>query len=139
MQRLGRRIEGLDLGPSPDACFVGGMRLGRSSRRSLGGFNATLPTVQLDLFPQGLRMHASQHAPDSVVPVWEASYAELAEVQLVGRISGWSTGLRFQVRGADQWVIFWTAQMDGVINALRAHGVSVSPVVQRFQFLNPGR
>jgi len=139
IQRLGRRVEGLDLGPVPDASFIGGMRLGRSSRRSVGGLNITLPMVQLDLFPQGLRMHASRYAPESMVPVWEASYGELAEVQPVGRIRGWSTGLRFRTGGTDQWVIFWTADRDGIMTSLRTHGVSVSPVVQRFQFLDPGR
>ena len=84
-------------------------------------------------------MHPCRTAFQLLVPVWEAGYAELEEVQPVGSVPGWSAGLRFRTRQTDEWVIFWTVDRDSIIAALRMHGLAVSPETERLQFFDPGR
>src|SRR5664280_3276703 len=86
----GRRVADLGQGAGSAESFVGGMRI--------GWYTATRPLVSLTLFSEGLSMEAneSRHLLRHAVPVWQARYDDLAEVQAVGKMPLIATGIRFR-------------------------------------------
>ena len=128
---LGRKTGAVDGGHPPDESFLGGMRL--------GGYNATWPLVRLNLYPAGLRMEPPVRFLRFLVPTWEARYDELIEVQAVGKIPLFSTGIRFRLTSTNQWIIYWTPDRPTVLQSIAAHGMSVNPNAIRFRYWNPGR
>jgi hypothetical protein len=139
IRSLDRRVEGLDLGSTVDASFVGGMRMGGPSGTWRFGLNVTWPLVRLSLFPSGLRMEASNRVHSGGIPVWEARYDELSEIQAVGRIPLFSTGIRFRIAATNEWVIFWSPDRPAVLQAIGAHGLVANHRPIRFRNLDPGR
>jgi hypothetical protein len=98
---------------------------------------ATLPLVRLELLADGLRIKPSPNFLKSFIPVWEAHYDELADVQAVGTVPLF-TGIRLRTATSD-WVIFWTLKRPDVLRAIGTHGVTVHAEPTRFHFLDPGR
>jgi hypothetical protein len=127
----GRRAGDLDE-DSPEAAFVGGMRLGGSLR----GYNATWPLARLTLVRDGFRIERSARLLP--VPSWAARYDELTEVQAVGKISLFTTGVRFRASDG-AWVVFWTRDRIAVMEAFASRGVAVNTEPIRFNFLHPER
>jgi hypothetical protein len=116
----------------PVRSFLGGVRL--------PVFNATWPLVRLDLFQSGLRLQGSNRWLHKIVPVWEAAYRDIIEVQAVGKIKWFSTGIRIRAgTGDDDWVVFWTVNRPQVLAAFENLGVSVESTPVRFYHLNPTR
>lgn len=101
--------------------------------------SATWPLVRLSLLAEGIRLESSVRFLRFVVPIWEARYDELAEVQAVGRIPLFTTGIRFRTETADEWIVYWTPERSTVMRALAAHGVKINTDPVRLHFLNPGK
>ena len=126
----GRRAPGLDDTGPPLASYVGGLR---------GPVvNASWPLVRLNLFPNGLRLQPNNRMSKSVVPIWEALFDELTEVQAVGRIKWLSTGIRFRAGSQGEWVVFWAHDRPQVLASVQERGVGVNPVPVPFRYLSPG-
>jgi hypothetical protein len=51
------------------------------------------------------------------VPTWEIRYDDLAEVQAVGKIPLFSTGVRFRATSTNEWIVFWTFNRPKVLQA----------------------
>jgi hypothetical protein len=122
----------LDDGGGPVRSFLGGVRLPL--------FNASWPLVRLDLFQAGLRLQGSTRWLHKLVPVWEAAYQDIIEVQAVGKIKWFSTGVRIRAgKGDGDWVVFWTVHRPEVLEAIEQLGVAVRSTPTRFYYLNPSR
>src|SRR5664280_1118756 len=128
----GRRVADLGQGAGSAESFVGGMRI--------GWYTATRPLVSLTLFSEGLSMEAnkSRHLLRHAVPVWQARYDDLAEVQAVGKVPLIATGSRFRTASTGEWAVFWTSERPRVLQALSAHGVDVKAEPIRFRYTDPG-
>jgi len=111
--------------------FVGGER--RSS------FNATYPLVRLDVHTDGLRLRPSAKLLRGLVPIWEARLLELSEVQAIGNIPLFTTGIRFRIESTSDWIIFWTTQRSVVLWRLESLGLKVSAEPLPFNHFKPGR
>ena len=129
----GRRVADLGQGAGTADSFVGGMRI--------GWYTATRPLVRLTLFSEGLSMEASEsrRLMRRSVPVWQARYDDLAEVQAVGKTPLIATGIRFRTASTGEWAVFWTSERPRVFQALSAHGVDVKAEPIRFRYTDPGR
>jgi hypothetical protein len=118
-------------GRQPVATYLGGVRF--------GGLNATWPLARLDLFDNRLLLRSSTRLLRAVVPTWDASFAEVTEVQAVGKIRWFTTGIRLRAGRQDNWIIFWTGRRKRVLRSIEELGISVNAVPMRFHFVNPGR
>jgi len=98
------------------------------------------PLVRLDLYQTGLRLRGSTRWLHKLIPVWEAAYGDVVEVQAVGKIKWLSTGIRIRVeRGDNDWVVFWTVRRPQVLEAIEAQGIPVNRAPVRFYLSNPTR
>ena len=106
----------------------------------IGWYTATRPLVSLTLFSEGLSMEAneSRHLLRHAVPVWQARYDDLAEVQAVGKMPLIATGIRFRTASTGEWAVFWTSDRPRVLQALSAHGLDVKTEPIRFRYTDPG-
>jgi hypothetical protein len=133
MRPSDRRAASLGEGAGGAESFTGGMRI--------GWYTATQPLVTLTLYAEGLSMEAggSRGWLRRAVPVWQARYDELADVQAVGTTPPIATGIRFRTASTGEWAVFWTAERPRVLQALSAHGVVVRDEPIRFRYTDPGR
>jgi hypothetical protein len=127
----GRRDVGLVEGSGSSRSFVGGMRLML--------FNATWPLVRLKLLEEGLRLESSIRVLRWLVPVWEIRFDDVSEVQAVGRIPLFTTGIRIRARSTNECIIFWSVNRASVLDALSAIGLPVNSRPIRIRYWNPGR
>jgi len=112
--------------------FIGGVRLPL--------VNANWPLARLDLYQSGLRLRGSTRWLHKAIPVWEAAYSDITEVQAVGKITWFSTGIRIRAgKGDNDWVVFWTIHRPEVLAAIESLGVAVNTTPIRFYLLNPTR
>lgn len=112
--------------------FVGGVRFGFT-----GIGNRTWPMARLTLLREGVRIGPSVPWLSVLVPVWEARYEDLGEVQAVGT-SRLTTSVRFISRDG-RWAIFGTLERPRVLSSLTARGVAVGSDPVRFRFFFPTR
>jgi hypothetical protein len=126
-----RMAAGVDDGQVPKLSYRGGMRY--------GGFNATWPFARLDLFSSGLRLRSNIKHFQRLIPIWEARFEELKEVQAIGRTKYLSTGVRFRTKQQGEWIVFWTFRRIRGLEGLEERDVSVSADPVRLHFWNAGR
>ena len=105
----------------------------------VAAFNASWPLARLKLFPGGIRLQPSAWLFSIIVPVWEARYDELTEVQAVGRIPLITTGIRFRVGTGEDWIIFWSFNRARILRQLIELGVAAGTTPGRFHLFSPGR
>lgn len=103
------------------------------------GYNATWPLVRLSLLTDGLRLAPSRPVLRTFVPVWEAFYGEIGEVQAVGRIPWFTTGIRIRTTSSAEWVVYWTRKRKKVLGAMVAQGLQANCDPLRFHFINPNK
>jgi len=72
------------------------------------------------------------------VPVWQARYDDLDDVQAVGNTPSIATGIRFRTASTGEWAVFWTTERPRVLQALVAHGVDVKAEPISFRYTDPG-
>lgn len=99
--------------------------------------NATAPLARLEILPRGLRMRSSVSVLRGAIPAWEAKFDELTEVQAIGKLGFWNSGIRFSVKGRYDRPIFWTTRRENILAQLTSMGVKVSSDPIRINWINP--
>lgn len=130
MEYVIKRLRRIDSpGEESVASFIGGMRFGL--------FNATIPLVRLEFFPRYLRLSASVRLLRRLIPVLEADYSDIKDVQIV---TNWlSSGIRIRTRDNESSPVFWTSEPEVVLSRLKEIGMNTKGDRGRFYFTNPDK
>jgi hypothetical protein len=116
-------------GRMPVATFIGGMRH--------GAYNFTIPLVRLEFFVDGLRLSSSTRLLRRAVPILEARFEDISNVQVVGNWLG--SGIRIQSKHNEPAVVFWSTSPEKVLSLFHNLGLNVNTEKGRFHFLDPDR
>jgi hypothetical protein len=93
--------------------------------------------VKLEIFDSGIRIGSSVSILKLLVPTWEASKDELDEIRPIAGLG--TGGFRFRILNSNEWIIFWTFQVDNGIDEFVKRGYRVTQMKIRFNFLDPNR
>jgi hypothetical protein len=117
----------------------GGVTISHLGGVRLRGLNATWPLARLNFYASGIRLMSSSRALQRLIPLWEARWDEIEEIQAVGKIPWLSTGIRIRTQPDHRWVIFWTFHRDLVMSDFQKQGIKVNISPVSFNIVNPGR